>query len=871
MKIDVSLLSKYNCKIKTDSGYQVVTETFIKSEKCYELHFSDWTILKVAENHLFELSSGEWKFAKDLADTDVVLCEQGEASIINKIDVGMQTVYDLTVDTNKHQYYLDGISSHNTGKNLIISSACCALMDRKSSPYEGIVYIRSNIDSIETKDQELGFLPGPQPLWAKVLTPNGWTTMGELDVGDEVIGKDGLPHKVLKTFNKGIKDIYRISTTTGKVAYSCEDHLWSTQNYNEHKHNKPFQIRTLKEIRETLLYKNGKINHYLPRNDVIHYNEQKELPIPPYVLGCLLGDGSMRNNSAISFHNVDTPIIDRVHEELLTIGAQINYHSHKGISYVISNIDATPNKPSRRIKASKGKEDIIFETRMDCERYFNIDHNKIVSLCDRPNSTCEHDGWVFERLNKNVMSTNIVKNKLHSLGILGCIHKDKYVPEMYMRSSVEERLNLLRGLLDTDGHAHNRGQAYFTTVSTQLRDDVVELVRSLGGSTYINSRDRRDQTHRKLNGRPIKSNYISYTIGISIPNMNPFYLDRKANRYNTHIKCFYLDRISEITLNSTEEAKCILLDSEDHLYITDDFMVTHNTMDDKMAPYLRPLKDTIDTLVRSKYKVAISKDREALDAKIEEFNEKYNISFEAMNFLRGGTIKNSLIIIDECLSEGSILHTEEGKMSIETIVSKISKGESIKVLSYNFNTNAQEMKALNNIKVEEFKPDKDKMYEIELEDGGMMAVTGNHKLYINGEYRKVGDCLDDSEYYLLKDSSTNIKITSIKEVHYKGKIYTPEVEDNHNYFLGESMILSKNCQNISVSGMKLILTRVGENCKVFIMGDTQQIDSKYMSERNNGLTYMMNLVGTQEDIRIVGIDLTKTIRSKIAGWAADNM
>lgn len=310
MKIDVSLLSKYNCKIKTDSGYQVVTETFIKSEKCYELHFSDWTILKVAENHLFELSSGEWKFAKDLADTDVVLCEQGEASIINKIDVGMQTVYDLTVDTNKHQYYLDGISSHNTGKNLIISSACCALMDRKSSPHEGIVYIRSNIDSIETKDQELGFLPG----------------------------------------------------------------------------------------------------------------------------------------------------------------------------------------------------------------------------------------------------------------------------------AIEE----------------------------------------------------------------------------------------------------------------------------------------------KMAPYLRPLKDTIDTLVRSKYKVAISKDREALDAKIEEFNEKYNISFEAMNFLRGGTIKNSLIIIDEC-------------------------------------------------------------------------------------------------------------------------------------------------QNISVSGMKLILTRVGENCKVFIMGDTQQIDSKYMSERNNGLTYMMNLVGTQEDIRIVGIDLTKTIRSKIAGWAADNM
>jgi predicted ribonuclease YlaK len=119
---------------------------------------------------------------------------------------------------------------------------------------------------------------------------------------------------------------------------------------------------------------------------------------------------------------------------------------------------------------------------------------------------------------------------------------------------------------------------------------------------------------------------------------------------------------------------------------------------------------------------------------------------------------------------------------------------------------------------------------------------------------------------------TKTKIKSIKEVDYSGYIYTPEVNKNANYFVGEGTpILSKNCQNISISGMKLILTRVGENCKVFILGDTQQIDSKFQSERNNGLTHMMNLIGTQGDMRIVGIDLTKTIRSKIAGWAAENL
>lgn len=166
------------------------------------------------------------------------------------------------------------------------------------------------------------------------------------------------------------------------------------------------------------------------------------------------------------------------------------------------------------------------------------------------------------------------------------------------------------------------------------------------------------------------------------------------------------------------------------------------SLEDKMGPYLRPLKDTVETLVREKYKAAFSKEKAKdrskdddtpmvdaktlIDIKTEEFMKKYNISFEALNFLRGGTIKNKVVIIDEG-------------------------------------------------------------------------------------------------------------------------------------------------QNMSVSAFKLVLTRIGENCTVLILGDVGQIDSKYMNERNNGLTHMMNLIGTEQDIRIVGMDFNKTIRSKIAGWAADNL
>lgn len=161
MVVDITHLGQYKgCSIKTDSGYSLVTDTFTKQERCVELHFSDWTILKVAHNHLFELEDGSWKKADELVETDLVFKDGGVSNVINKIPMGVETVYDLTVDTDKHQYYLDGLSSHNSGKNVIATSAACALRDVKNSKYEKIVYIRKTITSVDHKNEELGFLPG---------------------------------------------------------------------------------------------------------------------------------------------------------------------------------------------------------------------------------------------------------------------------------------------------------------------------------------------------------------------------------------------------------------------------------------------------------------------------------------------------------------------------------------------------------------------------------------------------------------------------------------------------------------------------------------------------------------------------------------
>ncbi len=158
MRIDITQLENYHCSILTDTGYEYVSQTITKREPCVEVHFSDWTILKVAETHLFELNTGQWKFAKDLLEDEVVLTETGATTVLNKISIGIHTVYDLTVDSEKHQYYLDGVSSHNTGKNYVATSSACKLMDRDKR-YQKIVYLRKTLVS-EDKSAELGFLKG---------------------------------------------------------------------------------------------------------------------------------------------------------------------------------------------------------------------------------------------------------------------------------------------------------------------------------------------------------------------------------------------------------------------------------------------------------------------------------------------------------------------------------------------------------------------------------------------------------------------------------------------------------------------------------------------------------------------------------------
>lgn len=505
------------------------------------------------------------------------------------------------------------------GASKTLMSICGALSrtcgHKNKKLYDKVLVTRPNVSI--NRQYELGFMKGPQPLWSNILTPNGWVKMGDIKVNDYVIGRDGKSVRVKGVYPQGKKEIYKIETDTHKTTYACGDHLWYTQNFNEKKHNKKGSIKTTLDIMNSLRYKDtNKLNHYLPINNAVEFNNM-DLPLHPYVLGCLLGDGHIRKNGSINISSVDADLIERINILLKPISAGTLGKS--GITYTIGAIDGRGNKP----RLSNNRDFIEF--------------------------------------------TNPVKKILNDLDLLGTHFDTKFIPYIYMyRSSYEDRLELLRGLLDTDGNVYRGRYAVFNSSNKNLAYQVLELVRSLGGYGYVNERDRRGRVSNS-GGRNIITKHLSYEVTINLGRDTiPFYLKRKvdeyaskyiSNRKDTVIR----DRIKSITPYKEEEVQCIALDNEEHLYITDDYIVTHNTLEEKMDGWLAPIKTNLQFLYENNLK----------DKENEEATKIYESFFEAMPIqsIQGASFHNKILLVDE----SQLLDTN----TLRQIMSRVAEGSKL--------------------------------------------------------------------------------------------------------------------------------------------------------------------------------------------------
>jgi hypothetical protein len=366
-----------------------------------------------------------------------------------------------------------------------------------------------------------------QPLHSLIATPTGWTTMGELEVGDRVIGSDGRTTRVTAVHDRGERHIYRLTFNDGATVEACDEHLWASWNTNAlHRvHNRgprkgqssrrAAKVRTTAEIRELVL---AGERIYIPVAAPVEYDQASPLPIDAYLLGLLLGDGCFRSpGTYTTFTSGDPELLDAL---------------------------------SRALPAGDSAA-LIQNGRANC-----------VGIRGSVGT------W-----------GSAVGRYLRGCGLGEAGSAEKFIPAEYMTASVADRLALLQGLLDTDGGMEGVGIT-FTSVSPRMAGQVQALVRSLGGTCSMRTKL---PSYRTAEGEQ-RAGKTAYRLSIRVPApMCPFRLTRKVQRWTETRSTSRSNPVRRIVRSvdyvGRMPARCITVEAADHLYVTDGFVVTHNSFE----------------------------------------------------------------------------------------------------------------------------------------------------------------------------------------------------------------------------------------------------------------------------------------------------
>jgi phosphate starvation-inducible protein PhoH and related proteins len=372
----------------------------------------------------------------------------------------------------------------------------------------------------------LAFMRGrAQTLDSLLMTPNGWQKMGDIKVGDFVTGSDGKPVEVLGVFPQGKKEVYRLTMTDGSSVVACGEHLWQVTTMEDKRRNRSPRVLETQEMLGNF-QRNHQYRYELPLLSAPVEFACQSVPIEPYSLGLLLGDGRISDKTSPSFSTADPELLTSL--EFALSDMNLSFRRKSEIDYVITNPLA-------------GRGGLILR--------------------------------------------NPLTQALRELKLAGTHSASKFIPDAYLYNSAEIRIALLQGLLDTDGGPVTQfGRScriQYTTTSARLKADVLFLVRSLGGVAHWRKREAEGRKPGFANGRAVPYRNDAYILDIRLPEtISPFRLRRKAAIYEEFGGGRPMRFIKNIECIGEQETQCINVAAFDSLYVTDDFILTHNTLAD---------------------------------------------------------------------------------------------------------------------------------------------------------------------------------------------------------------------------------------------------------------------------------------------------
>ncbi len=373
----------------------------------------------------------------------------------------------------------------------------------------------------------LAFMRGrAQPLSSPVLTPSGFRPLGSLEVGDLVVGSDGLPTSVLGVYPQGRKQVFRLRAQDGATTLCCSEHLWRVRTPDDRRRGRPGRVVETGEMIGRLRTAHQH-RFELPLLSAPAEFVPREVRIDPYALGLLVGDGCLTTKTTPSFTTADPELAVALEDAL----DGIELRPKGRIEYVLRHADG-------------------------------------------------HRG--------GVIVSNPATVALRELGLAGTTSGTKFVPEAYLYNQSAVRLAVLQGLLDTDGGpVAQRGRScrvQYSTCSERLRDDVTFLVRSLGGVVHARRRVAAGRRPGLAGGRPVHHRTDAFVLDIRLPSgIEPFRLQRKRARYARDGAGRPMRFVHDIEPVGEQETACIQVAAADSLYVTDDFLVTHNTLNDSFV------------------------------------------------------------------------------------------------------------------------------------------------------------------------------------------------------------------------------------------------------------------------------------------------
>jgi replicative DNA helicase len=370
-------------------------------------------------------------------------------------------------------------------------------------------------------------------------TPTGWTTMGDVAVGDQLLGADGKPTPVVAATDvMHGRPCYEVEFSDGTVIVADAQHQWLTETrasrksawaaargYNRYRTQGTLPtVRTTEDLLATLRC-NGterRLNHAVVNTRPLDLPAQ-ELPLAPYALGVWLGDGFA---AGARITTADPEIVVHLEADGLWVVPG------GGLTYALRLPQRLVSPPVRPLACPD---------------------------CGRPSS-----GMAQCQACRNHHGT--VRGILRTLGVLG----NKHIPTVYLRASEAQRRSLLAGLLDTDGTVAPGGAVQFSVTSRRLAEDTRELIVSLGYRCSL--------TTKPVKGRTAASS-TAYTITFSTTD-EVFRLERKRLLHKERRGPGRTGKriITAVRPVPSVPVRCVEVDSADHLYLASRSMVpTHNS------------------------------------------------------------------------------------------------------------------------------------------------------------------------------------------------------------------------------------------------------------------------------------------------------